>query len=475
MLIFSLIFTFLNYSEGSWNLFYSLGGLALAKVGPEILGIIIFCYFAFYFWKKEKIKKALLDRKDWTLIFFLFLITFLARIPQFKTDFFRDDVYFWLIRSGAAGYSVYTWGPWLSSHPGWVWELARLIGGANPLPYQVATLLSHFLFVVGIYLLARYLSKDKYVGVASAVFFSITTIHFEAFGWLSHVTNFGWQGLLMTLALLALVWQLDSSKGEKPSYVSSFLMMAAFGSGIARTGAIPVVILTVDAIYSFKFFGLKKINKWLISIAKRQWFTFLLVVNFLFTRDLLSGPSVRIEEVKAPLYQSLLWLFGVFSFPPEFINLFGFISNFWLGTIMIILTFLALTGFVLTLVKRRNLPLSIWVGLVWTFSFAVYYTFWGPHVPVTKEALQARIGPHHLAYPSAVGVSLIVGYLLIRFGKRVFDILSQRISKKISLFIVLLCALLLMVFLITNLYNQYDKFIEICLRQKNYMLEICKP
>lgn len=279
----------------------------------------------------------------------------------------------------------------------------------------------------------------------------------------------------MTLALLALVWQLDSSKGEKPPYVSSFLMMAAFGSGIARTGAIPAIILSVDAIYSFKFFGLTKIKKWLISIAKRQWFTFLLVITFLFTRDLLIGATIRIEEVKAPLYQSFLWLFGVFSFPPEFINLFGFISNYWLGTIMIILTFLALTGFVLTLVKRRNLPLSIWVGLVWTFSFAVYYTFWGPHVPVTKEALQARIGPHHLAYPSAVGVSLIVGYLLIRFGKKVFEVLSQQIPRKASLFIVVLCTLLLMVLLTTNLYNQYDDFIEICLRQKNYTLEICKP
>ena len=475
LLVISFIFTLINYSENTWNLFYSLGGLALAKVGPEVLGIIFFCYFAFFFWKKEKIKKGLSDRKDWTLIFFLFLITFLTRIPQFKTDFFRDDVYFWLIRSGEAGYSVYTWGPWLSSHPGWAWELSRLIGGSSPFTYQIATILSHFLFVVGVYFLAKYLSRDKYIGLASAVFFSITTIHFEAFEWLSHVTNFGWQGLLMTLALLALVWQLDENKGLKTPYISTFLMMSAFGSGLARTGAIPIVIFSIDTIYSFKFFGFKKIKEWLASIVKRQWLTFSLVFTFLVTRNLLSGPSTRIEEVKAPLSQSFLWLFGVFSFPPEFINLFGFISNYWLGTIMIVFSFLVLMGFLFVLIRRKYLPLSIWVGLVWTLSFALYYTFWGPHVPVTKEALQIRIGPHHLAYPSAVGVSLIVGYLLIRFGKRAFDTLSRKIPRKMSLLVIVLCALLLMAYDIFNLYNLYDNFVENCLRQKNYILEICKP
>ena len=475
LLVISFIFTLINYSEATWNLFFWLGGLALAKVGPEILGILFYLYLAFLFWKKEKIRKRLLDNKDWILIFLLFLITILSRLPQFKTDFFRDDINFWLIRSGGAGYSVYTWGPWLSSHPGWVWELSRLIGSTNPFPYQIATILSHFLFVLGVYLLAKYLSKDRYIGFASAVFFSVTTIHFEAFEWLSHVTNFGWQGFLMTLALLALVWQIQGSKGKKVPYISTVLMMSAFASGMARTGAIPAILLSVDAIYSIKFFGFKKVKKWLASIFQRQLPLLLLVATFLFTRGLLSGPSTRIEEVKAPLYQTFLWLYGAFSFPPEFISLFGFISNYWLGTIMIIFSIFFLVTLIFLFIKRRNLPLAIWVGIVWTFSFALYYTFWGPHVPVTKEALQMRIGSHHLAYPSSVGMSLIVGYLFSRFGKGVLDILTKLIPKKISLLIVVLSGLLLMVFLISNLYNQYDNFVEICLRQKNYSLEICKP
>lgn len=36
----SLVFTYINYSQASWNFFNSIGGLALAKVGPEFIGVV---------------------------------------------------------------------------------------------------------------------------------------------------------------------------------------------------------------------------------------------------------------------------------------------------------------------------------------------------------------------------------------------------------------------------------------------------
>ena len=50
-----LSFTFLNYSKLSWQFFYKIGGLALAKVAPEAIGIFGFSLLAFLAWKKLKI------------------------------------------------------------------------------------------------------------------------------------------------------------------------------------------------------------------------------------------------------------------------------------------------------------------------------------------------------------------------------------------------------------------------------------
>lgn len=477
MIIATILFTFANYSKYSWSLFYSIGGLTLAKVGPEILGLFFYIFISIYFLKRDKISfKEVVGRKDFWFLALLLLITFISRLDQFKTTFFRDDYFFWIIRKGAAAYSVYDWGPWLSSHPGWVWELSRLLGGLNPFYYQLATLISHSFFVVGIYLLAKYISKNRYIGIISAIFFSITTIHFEAFEWLSHVSNFGWQGAVMTMSLLLLLIYLDKFKGKRAAYPSVLLMTAAFGSGIARSGVIFPIILITDFLYAFKYISVSKIRDWILGLIKREWLGVVLIFVFLLTRGLLLGASTRIENITAPHFLTFLWLFGTFFFPPEFIGIFSFISKFWLGTITIIISSGSLLIFALYIFVKRNSPWIIKIGLIWTLLFCLFFTYWAPHVPVTYEALRLRYGSHHLAYPAVAGVSLIYGYVIFNlFNMLIIFLKGHRVNMQFIKIIITFLACLTVIGEILLLKSQYRNFIQICLKDQNYQNEICKP
>src|SRR5690606_20478965 len=153
--------------------------------------------------------------------------------------------------------------PWLSSHPAWVWETLRSLFGYWIPPYQVGTLLAHFLFVVGLYLLGTFLTRQRSVGLTSAGLLAATTIHFDAFRWLTHVINFCWQGLLLCLALIAVIWEYREGKGQRPPYLATFLVIPAFAAGIARAGIILPVVSLTDAMVALPDLGRRTIRPWL--------------------------------------------------------------------------------------------------------------------------------------------------------------------------------------------------------------------
>ena len=443
-----ILFTIFNYSETVWIFFYNLGGLALAKTGPEFIGIAIYLLFAYIAFKNFAPARLKFDKKDTLIIISLLVITILPRLQEFKLYFYADDFYFWLNRAGTS-YSVYQWGPWLSSHPGWVWELTRFIGGYNPGLYQLFSLFSHFLFGFGIYFLAKCLAKSRAVGFWAATFFLLTTIHFEAFQWLSHITAFGWQGLLMTFSVLALIWQREKDNGKNPPYLASYLMMAALFAGTARTGAILPIVSTVDFILSMRA------REKIVQIAKRQAVFYFPVFVFILTRGLLAASSPRYEAQTVSLFGIFFWLFGVFTVPPEFIKFFSFITTEWLGMLTVALGFGAFAiGFALWLKSIKKANLIILVAFTWTVMFALYFTLFGPHVPVTFATLRERMGPHHLAYPSAVGISLI------------FGLFFTTVIKKVGGSLILPLSVLTILYLAISVNNFYSQFLYLPYKAK---------
>src|SRR3989344_142607 len=463
LFLLSLVFTLVNYSESNWHFFNSFGGLALAKVGPEFIGVVFYLVLAFLAFKKINPKFRLgLEKIDFYLILLLVFLSLISRLKEFKLYFYADDFYYWLNREGTS-YSVYQWGPWLSSRPGWVWELSRLLAGYNPLSYQIASLLSHFLFGLGVYFLAKFLSKKRLIGFFAAFFFLITTIHFEAFQWLSHVSNFGWQGFLMTISVLALIWQLKKGKGKTPPYLSSFIMMATLFAGTARTGAILPILSITDAWISFGFSGPKKFISWIKGLLKRQWVFYLPVLVFAWTRGLWAAANPRYEVVSSSLINTFFWLVGVVTVPPEVIKFFSFMSPFWLGAYTIIFGIISFILIILllliTMYMKKKISLYIFGAFIWTILFALYFTFFAPHVPVTADALRESTGPHHLAYPSSVGISLIFGLFFYYANRWLFYLLKSHIGTRKSLGITLGFSAAVFFLLLLQLDNSYKKFL----------------
>ena len=99
---------------------------------------------------------------------------------------------------------------------------------------------------------------------------------------------------------------MEKSKGKDVPYAPAFMMMAAFGAGIARFGAIFPIISFTDFLLVKKFN--KKINvfNWIRISIRRQWIYYLLVGIFVVVRGLIGVGSTRPETVTASFYKIFL-------------------------------------------------------------------------------------------------------------------------------------------------------------------------
>lgn len=460
----ALLFTLVNYSKYSWIFFNSLGGETLAKVAPEILGLIFFLvlsrYYILYFYPKLKIN---ITRTDLLTIILLTVLSFVVRFKQFSTYFFKDDFYLFLNHHGL-GYNIYQYGPWLSSHPAWVWEVIRYFFGYSIFPYQLAVVLSHLFFVIGVYFLAKYLAKDFWVGLLTALLVLTTTITVDAFRWLTHPISFGWQGFLVCFSLVALLWEIKKSYGKNTPYLSAFLMMSAFGAGVARLGAILPVISAVDALVTLPIYWAKKRPKWLIDFIKRQWIFYALVLLFMLTRALWGVSSTRPEIVTAPIYRIFLYLFGVFTFPPEFIGWVSRTIHLYPGetTIMLSLAFFIFLFILFVFVKKlkKSFPLSISVGLSWVALSAFYFTLFGPHVPVTDIAINIAEGSHHLSYLASAGSLIIWGFLISKALKYFIKMMSRIFPRWVALVLATFFISIILMYSSFSLCSAYEKLLN---------------
>ena len=223
-----LVFTYVNFSESSWNFFNQLGGRVWAKIGPEITGILFYLLIAVILLKKNRSFFNLWQFKDHLLpVLTIFALTLLTRLQEFNLYFFKEDIFNYFTRDKV----LYDFGPWISSHPALVTEAVRYFSGYDPFLYQGSLLVSHAVFSISVYILAIYFSQNKTIAFLSGSFFSMTTLHFEEFNWLLHPVNYGGQAFLMSLSVVALVWQIKKDpKGTL--LLPAFLMMAAVGSGM---------------------------------------------------------------------------------------------------------------------------------------------------------------------------------------------------------------------------------------------------
>lgn len=410
-----LLFTALNYSELSWRFWNALGGETLAKVGPELVGLVVFLLLAWrYLRTTYPTWRFPLERADYAGLGGLLALTLGVRWQQLATYFFKDDYYLWLNHNGL-GYNIYQFEPWLSSHPAWAWETIRYFFGYWIPPYQVSTLLSHFLFVAGVYLLATFLTGKRAVGLASAGLLAVTTVHFDAFRWLTHVINFGWQGLLLCLALIAVIWEYRQSKGKQLPYLANLLMMPAFAAGIARAGIMLPLISVTDFMSALPGLGRRTVKPWLADLIRRQWLFYAFAATFFVVRELWEAGSTRPEVITAPLYKIFLYLFGVFSYPPELLvylhTLTGQPESYVAMALAAALIAILVAYGLVRWLSHRPTPLILWVGLAWMTISAGYFTLFGPHVPVTEQTLIEAVGSHHLSYLASGGAFLIWGYL----------------------------------------------------------------
>lgn len=462
--VLSLLFILVNYSEHSWSFFNSLGGETLAKVAPEILGLVFFLVLSkIYILKVYPKVKIRITRTDLFAIILLSVLSFIARFKQFSTYFFKDDFHLFLNHDGL-GYSIYKWGPWLSSHPAWIWEVIRYFFGYSIFPYQLGVVLSHLFLIIGIYFLVKYLTKDFWTGLITAILALTTTITFEAFQWLTHPISFGWQGLLVCLSLIALFWEINKNQGKKTPYLSAFLMMAAFGAGLARVGVMLPIITAADLLFSLKWFNFKRAKAWVVYFFGRQWIFYLMVSGFFIARQLWKVTGTRPETVTAPLYKIFLFLFGVFTYPPEFIDWASRSAHLYPGKTSISLSFMFFIFiFILFLIRKifkKSFPLAISFGLSWVSLSAFYFTLFGPHVPVTEATINLAMGSHHLSYLASVGSLIIWGFLISKGSKYFIKITARILPYWFSLILATLPILVILGYSLFSLSSAYEKFLD---------------
>ena len=456
----ALIFIVFNYSFTVWFAINKSFGIVAAKVIPETIGIIFFLVlskiYLSRFYPKLKIN---LRKNDVFALVFLIGVGFLFHFKQFYMYFWKDDIYFFLNRVGTS-YSFYQWGPWISSYPLWVWELIRSLFGYSILPYQVVTILSHVFLGFGVYLLVKYLSKSTIAGIITAFLIASTPITFEAFQWITQPMNFAWQGFLICVLLIALVWELEEWKGHKVPYLSSFIMMGAFGAGIARIGFVLPLISTISFFTLIKYFRFGIFWSWAKNLFKTQWIYYFMVVAFFITRGLFVIRGTKAETVTAPLYRIYLYLVGVSSFPIEFfISLSkAFHGSLPPGVLIVWFAFFFLVVgivFLITIVFRRKMSAVVAVGFLWLIWSAMFLVPFAPHLPATDYQINYSSTTSHLSYLTSVGALIIWGFLFYKILTFLW-----KIKKLFGQFIV---GILIVGAFVTSyllLSRQYDVFLD---------------
>ena len=457
----SLLFIYLNYSKYSWNLFNNIGGLAVAKIFPELLGILFFLIlsksYISRFYPKLKIK---INRQDILSILLFIIVGFLFHFKQFYTYFWKDDFYYFLNRVGTS-YSFYEWGPWLSSYSLWVWELVRYLFGYSIFPYQVITIFSHVILGSGVYFFVKYLTKNQYIGFITAFFVITTPITFEAFQWLTQPMDFAWQAFIVCISLIALVWELEQGKGKKVPYLSAFLMMASFGAGIARIGFVLPLISSVTFLTMLRYFRLNELKSWIKNFFTSQWIFYLMVFVFFVVRGLLSVGGTKAEVVTTPLYKIYLYVIGVSSFPIEFfVNISKALhSSIPVGVLTVWFGFLFLTtmGIVFLVMKifKRKIPIVLSTGIAWLMLSSLYYTLFAPHLPATDYQIKYSNNTHHLSYITSIGSLMVWGFFY--YGLLNFLLKLRKQFKYLSAGSLIIATIILNYYLLSK---QYDVFLD---------------
>lgn len=469
LIFWSLVFTYVNFSEASWNFFNQLGGTVWAKIGPEITGIVFYLLIALVLLEKSKVSFNLRQFRGHLFpVTAIFILTFITRLQEFNLYFFKEDIFNYLTRNNV----LYNFGPWVSSHPALVTELIRYFSGYNPFLYQVVLLISHAVFSISVYILAMYFSKNKTAAFLSGSFFSMTTLHFEEFNWLIHPINYGWQALIMSLSVVALAWQIKKDPKDTP-LISAFLMMAAVGSGMAKTAPFFLVLGTIDVIITFPRFAFGKVASWLKWFAKRQFVVWALMFTFLLTRWLLTaGGATRSEVITAPYYKIFFWLLGSYTLPPELMRF--LVDNFGKdlpesiitttgstpGLIGAIFFILFIISFAISWYRKKKLPLIVEVGLAWLLVNTIFNTYYSPHIPVSLERLISEVGPPHIAYPPVVGTSLLYGYLFWQMLVKSQEHLQKLINVRTAIFVSRLILLVIFLIMLSSLRDFYTKWLN---------------
>lgn len=457
----SLIFVYINYSQSSWNFFNDIGGLVWAKIGPEISGIIFFVFLSSVyiktFYKDFKIK---IEKRDFYALLLLTITVFIFRYKHFYTYFWKDDFYFFFDRLGN-GYSFYTWGPWLSSFPAFVWEIIRHFFGISIFPYQFFLLLLHLLLSVGVFFLVKYISKNYFIGLLSSFLVITTTISFEAFNYFMNPINIAWQGFFACISLITLIWEIEKNKGKSPPYLSLFIMIPTFMAGIARIGIVLPLITIVDFLTTFRLLGFRKVYKWFLGFISRQWIFYASAIIFFTIRDLWFV-GTQTEIFTASVTKIYLYVVGIFSFPVEFYVLLSKLTLFHIpaGLFTVVFGLLFQIAFVVVivfcLIKKKKIPLVISIGFFWVIVSAIYFTKYGPHLPVTDREIDFSTRTHHLAYLSSIGALMIWAYIIYYL-----TVFLNKIKKPYGQVMSGLLIFSLVYISYSWLSKQYDNFLEI--------------
>lgn len=459
--IVSLIFVYFNYSFFVWDFLNKSFGLVAAKVLPEIAGIVFFLILSkAYLLKYYRGLKLQIRLRDTLSLFLISITVFVFHFKQFYMYFWKDDFYFFLNRAGTA-YSFYNWGPWLSSYSLWVWEVIRTLFGYSIFPYQLITLLSHILLAIGVYFLTKYLSKNYFIGFLSGFLIATTSITFEAFQWVTQPMNFAWQGFVICVSIIALVWELDLNKMRKIPYLSAFLYMAATGGGIARIGFVLPLISITAFLISAKYFNTKKWFEWTKKLIAIQSPFYFMTFVFFAERGLFAVRAIKSENVTLPLYKLYLYVIGVFSFPPEF---YLYIHRQFLPTIsngLITVTFgllfllTIMFYFLLQIIRRKEIQTTVYVGFFWLILSALFYSLFGPHLPASDAEINVSTGSHHLSYLGSVGALMIWSYFFYHMGNFLL-----KIKKPFGFITVTIPAISYLIFGYQSLSKQYDVFLD---------------
>jgi len=458
-LLISLLFTLVNYSESSWIFFNNIGGESLAKIFPELSGILFFSTISFFYLRNRYpgfVKKFKLNKKDYAAFLFLLLITLLYRFQQFKTYFFKDDIYLFLNHEGLS-YNIFSFGPWFSSHSALLWEIIRYIFGIEILPYQFGVIFSHVIFSFGLFLFVKYISSSFKQAIFTSSLFAITTINFEAFQWLTHPISFGWQGFYIFITLMFLVYELEQTQSKKIILSPVFLVMAIISGGLARSTVILPLATIIDLFLSSKYFLGKNKKKYFLPFLYRQFLFYLLPLIFYFVRDLWGITKTRPEIVTASYGDIYLYLMGVFTFPQYIVNFLSRHLSILTGVItrylgLVFTTVFGIYSLFIFFRKERENILFL-TGFTLVLISAIYFTLFGPHVPVTRETLQTANGSHHLSYIAAAGSIIVWACILYQ------NFLERYLLKKKILYWLVICFIYISVFIFLN--KMYRNFLDI--------------